>query len=181
LSAYGPILYWASAHQYHHKHADTDLDLNSPKRGFWHSYLYWRLTEASTKKIDLKNKCVIRAARDPAIVFLSKNFISINWTVIVLLALVDVNLLLSLYILPVFIEQQRMNILNSLAHMKLPGSYKIENTSDNSYNNAVLGILTLGFGWHNAHHSKPWELVNTHHWWELDIEGLIGKFISKKN
>jgi stearoyl-CoA desaturase (delta-9 desaturase) len=180
LSAYGPILYWVSQHQHHHKHADAEEDINSPIKGFWHSFFYWRFTEAATKKIHVKNYCTIRAAKDPVIVFLSKHFIVINLAVIVLLYFISIDLLVTMYLLPVLIEQLRVNVLNSLAHMKLPGSYRIAESKDNSYNNIVLGYLTLGFGWHNAHHANPRELVNSHRWWEIDIEGLVGKLISKK-
>lgn len=180
LSAYGPILYWVSQHQHHHKHADTEEDINSPLKGFWHSFFYWRFKDLATKKIHLKNYCTLRAAKDPVIVFLSKHFITINLTVMFVLYLVSVDLLVSIYLIPVLFEQLRVSVLNSLAHMKLPGSYRVFNSKDNSYNNLILGYLTLGFGWHNAHHANPRELVNSHRWWELDIEGLIGKFISKK-
>jgi stearoyl-CoA desaturase (delta-9 desaturase) len=174
-------LYWVSQHQHHHKHADTDEDINSPLKGFWHSFFYWRFKESATKKIHLKNYCTIRAAKDPVIVFLSTHFIKINLAVMLLLCAISVDLLVSCYLLPILIEQLRVNVLNSLAHMKLPGSYKIADSNDNSYNNVVLGFLTLGFGWHNAHHANPRELINTHRWWEIDVEGLIGKLISKKS
>jgi stearoyl-CoA desaturase (delta-9 desaturase) len=180
LSAYGPILYWVSQHQHHHKHADTEEDINSPVKGFWHSFFYWRFTESATKKIHIKNYCTIRAAKDPVIVFLSNYFIAINLTVMIVLYIISLDLLVSMYLLPVLFEQLRVSVLNSLAHMKLPGSYKIAESKDNSYNNLFLGYLTLGFGWHNAHHVNPRELVNSHRWWEIDIEGLIGKLISKK-
>jgi len=39
----------------------------------------------------------------------------------------------------------------------------------------------LGFGWHNNHHHNPRELINSHRWWEVDVEGQIAKLISKRN
>lgn len=179
LSAYGPIMYWVTEHQYHHKHVDKEEDINSPAKGFWHSFLYWRFLKDATSKVDIRNYCSIRAARDPLLVNLSLYFVHIIYFTVVVLWLIDTNLLVSLFLVPVFIEHLRVNMLNSVAHIKLPGSYRLFDSNDNSYNNVVLGWLTFGFGWHNAHHANPKELVNSHRWYELDIEGLIGKALSK--
>src|SRR4051812_37347773 len=29
------VLWWAAHHRMHHRYSDTELDLHSPKRGFW--------------------------------------------------------------------------------------------------------------------------------------------------
>lgn len=181
LSAYGPIIYWISQHQHHHKYADTDEDINDPKKGFWHSFLYWRLKKESIKKIHIKNYCTIKAAKDPIIVFLNKHFYKIIYSVVVLLILIDFTFFISFYLIPIFIEHNRIGILNSLSHMKFFGSYKVANNDDNSYNNILLGYLTLGFGWHNFHHKHPEKMINTHYWWEIDFEGIICRALSKKN
>ena len=46
-------------------------------------------------------------------------------------------------------------------------------TPDTSQNNILVGLLTLGFGWHNNHHHNPRELVNQYRWWEIDVEGPV--------
>lgn len=180
FSAYGPIMYWVAQHQHHHKHADHDEDINTPGKGFWHSFLYWRFSEKATKKVDIRNYCSLRAARDPVIMKLSTYFTPIIYLVMLILLVIDINWLVSLFLIPVFIEQIRVNVLNSLAHMNLPGSYRLFDSDDTSYNNIFLGWLTFGFGWHNAHHANPRELINTHRWWELDVEGIIGKLLSRR-
>jgi stearoyl-CoA desaturase (delta-9 desaturase) len=40
----GP-LWWAAHHRNHHKFADTDRDLHSPRRGFWWSHVGWILCD----------------------------------------------------------------------------------------------------------------------------------------
>lgn len=179
LAAYGPILYWVSEHQHHHKHADSDKDINNPSKGFWHSFLYWRFKTEAEKCILIKDKNTIQAAKDPILVYLSKNFIGIIYLFAAITLLLGFNVFASVFVLPIFIEHLRINILNSVAHIKLPGSYRNFNSNDNSYNNILLGYITLGFGWHNNHHNNPGELVNQHHWYEVDIEGLLAKSISK--
>ena len=40
----GP-LWWAGHHRVHHRYADTDRDIHSPKRGFWWSQVGWILCD----------------------------------------------------------------------------------------------------------------------------------------
>jgi fatty-acid desaturase len=40
--------------------------------------------------------------------------------------------------------------------------------------------LLLGFGWHNNHHADPKKLILTENWWEIDLEGYMGKILSKE-
>jgi stearoyl-CoA desaturase (delta-9 desaturase) len=84
-----------------------------------------------------------------------------------------------MFILPAFIEHARINAISSLSHMKLPLSYRNFDTPDDSYNNIVIGILSFGFGWHNNHHNNQRELINSHRWYEVDLEGLFARLISK--
>ncbi len=181
LAAYGPLLYWVTQHQYHHKHTDTDKDINDPKKGFWHSFLYWRLTKNAENFILLKDKNSLLIAKDKIFVWLSKYFISIIYLFALTSLLFGPSIFISMFVFPIFIEHFRINILNSLAHLNIPGSYKNFSHNDNSQNNFILGIITFGFGWHNNHHANPGELINTHKWWELDIEGQLAKLISKKS
>jgi stearoyl-CoA desaturase (delta-9 desaturase) len=179
LSTYGPVLYWVAEHQHHHKHVDTEHDINNPKHGFWHSFLYWRFTKKSLDAVLIKNRCSIIAMNDKMLLWMSNYFALIVYTYLVVSLLFGLPIFISVFVLPVFIEQIRLNVLNSIVHMKIPGSYQNFPNEDSSYNNILIGYLTFGFGWHNNHHHNPRELVNSHRWYEIDIEGLIGKLLSK--
>lgn len=181
LSTYGPIIYWISEHQHHHKFADTEKDINNPSKGFWHSFFYWRFTLDAEHAILIKDRGVLIAIHDPVINFLNKHFNLIVYTFAIVTLLSGLDNFLSIFVLPILIEQLRLNLLNSVAHLKLLGSYQNFAGKDNSYNNIILGYITFGFGWHNNHHNNPRELINQHNWYEVDIEGCIGKLISKKS
>ncbi len=56
--------------------------------------------------------------------------------------------------------------INSLAHRWGKRRY---DTPDNSRNNLVLALLTLGEGWHNNHHHYPVSVKQGFYWWEIDI------------
>jgi len=181
LSAYAPILFWVAEHQYHHKYSDTDKDPSSPtKQGFWYSFLYWRFLKENLNKILILHICSKTIMRDKFLMFLNNNFTLIIWAHVILLWIIDPSLLLSLMLLPIFIESLRVNIVNSVSHYpNIPFNYRNHPSQDNSYNNIVVGYLTFGFGWHNNHHQNPRKLIIQDKWWELDIEGYLGKLLSK--
>ncbi len=182
VGGFAPIHFWVAIHQKHHKISDTPADPSSPSQyGFLQSFLIYRLKESTNRVISLQNYCARRVFKDPQLMWLSKNFITINWVVFVILFLINPSLCLSLYVLPVLLEHTRENTVSSITHMNIPFlNYRNFDTPDTSQNNILVGYLTLGFGWHNNHHHNARELINTHRWWEIDIEGIIAKLISKK-
>jgi stearoyl-CoA desaturase (delta-9 desaturase) len=56
--------------------------------------------------------------------------------------------------------------VNSLAHVW--GKRRF-NTSDQSRNNSLIALLTLGEGWHNNHHHFPSAARQGFYWWEIDL------------
>ena len=56
--------------------------------------------------------------------------------------------------------------INSLAHRFGKRRY---DTGDDSRNNLLLAILTLGEGWHNNHHHYPVSARQGFYWWEIDL------------
>jgi stearoyl-CoA desaturase (delta-9 desaturase) len=57
-------------------------------------------------------------------------------------------------------------VINSLAHRW--GARRYE-TGDESRNNPLLALITLGEGWHNNHHRYPSAARQGFYWWELDL------------
>jgi stearoyl-CoA desaturase (delta-9 desaturase) len=41
-------------------------------------------------------------------------------------------------------------------------------TTDNSRNNALLAVITMGEGWHNNHHHYQRSVRQGFFWWEFD-------------
>ena len=56
--------------------------------------------------------------------------------------------------------------INSLAHAFGSRRYA---TRDDSRNNPLLAVLTLGEGWHNNHHHYPASASLGFFWWEIDV------------
>lgn len=182
LSAFGPLSFWVSQHAYHHQKSDTPADPSSPGQyGFWESFSWWKLRTSTLKKVKVRHYCVMRLLRDDGMMRISDWAFPIVWIYALFLLWCGPAWFVSLFIIPTFFEHMRLNLVSSISHMKLPFSYRNFDTPDTSYNNIFLGYLFFGFGWHNNHHQDQRELVNSHRWWELDIEGLIGKLLSKRN
>ena len=66
--------------------------------------------------------------------------------------------------------------INSLAHVWGSRRYA---TSDDSRNNPLLAVLTLGEGWHNNHHHYQRTARQGFQWWELDITYYVLKLLEK--
>lgn len=56
--------------------------------------------------------------------------------------------------------------VNSLAHVWGRRRYA---TKDQSRNNLMIALLTLGEGWHNNHHHFPGAARQGFYWWEIDL------------
>lgn len=180
LSAYAPIIFFSANHIYHHQVSDTEKDPSSPRFGFWESFLWWRMRQSVLKKINVRNKPVKRILADPVLRYMSVNFMKIVYFYVLILFLIGGPwAVLNFFLLPAFIEHLRVNLISSISHINIPGSYRNHNTKDTSQNHYIFGILSFGFGWHNNHHGRAGAVSLHEKWWELDIEGLISKLLSK--
>ncbi len=65
--------------------------------------------------------------------------------------------------------------INSLAHRY--GSREF-NTPDDSRNNFLLSLITLGEGWHNNHHFYAGSVRQGFYWWQIDITFYVLKLMS---
>ena len=65
--------------------------------------------------------------------------------------------------------------INSLAHVRGRKRYV---TGDDSRNNWLLALLTMGEGWHNNHHAYQSSARQGFAWWEIDATFYILKALS---
>jgi stearoyl-CoA desaturase (delta-9 desaturase) len=159
----GP-LWWASWHRRHHRHSDTEHDAHSPSRGgFWHAHVGWFL-DGSHDRPDLAN--VKDLARFPELRFLERH----KWLPIVAYAVACFAIgswsgLVWGFVVSTIAVLHATALINSLAHVW--GSRRFA-TNDQSRNNALLAIITLGEGWHNNHHDQMNVTRQGVRWWEID-------------
>ena len=182
LSTYSPLLFWVGTHQTHHRLADSFKDIQSPSHHtFWESFMSWKFRTGLEKTFSLRDYCTRQCLRDPSLIAIDKYTVLIIWSWALFLFVISPSILVSVFVFPAFIEHTRVNLTNYAGHKsKLPFNYRNINSDDSSQNNLLLGWLGFGMGWHNNHHANERELVNTHNWWEIDLEGQIAKIITRK-
>lgn len=186
------VLHWAANHRVHHKYSDTPKDPHSKKiYGFYYSHVGWIM---GPDYKETKFNLIKDYAKFPELVWLNKYHL-----------IPPLTLMLSAYFLGGYIntpaaEMSFMAILtnglstliigfffstillfhgtfsiNSLMHMFGKKRYE---SNDESKNNLILALITLGEGWHNNHHYYMKSTRQGFYWWEIDITYYILKVFS---
>jgi stearoyl-CoA desaturase (delta-9 desaturase) len=168
MAAQGPLLYWVANHRRHHHYSDHPGDPHSPRfdgerelgglSGFWHAHVEWNFAH------DLTNAAVYckDLLRDPLVARINKRYYL--WVLLGLLlpALVGGAVTQSMSgavsgflwggLVRLFFSYHATSGINSIAHAF--GSRPFA-TREQSRNNLLLVLPTLGEGWHNNHHAFP--------------------------
>lgn len=158
------VVWWASHHRVHHKHSDVEGDVHSVQRdGFFWGHLGWILC----RKYEAVEVDKVRdLMKFPELLWLDRwwwipptalgvgSFVLGGWFGLVWGFFVSTTLL-----------WHGTFTINSLTHMFGSRRYA---TTDNSRNNALLALITLGEGWHNNHHYYQRSVRQGFFWWELD-------------
>ena len=173
----GPI-WWAAHHRHHHLHSDQPGDVHSPRhRGFVWSHMGWFLSRRHFAP-DLGR------ARDllkfPELRWLDRFDILVPFLLAFGLLLLGgwlashrpelgvtaAQLLVWGFFVSTVACYHGTYTINSLCHVWGRRRYA---TGDESRNNFLLALLTLGEGWHNNHHRYPASARQGFYWWEVDI------------
>ena len=168
------VLWWASKHRHHHLHSDTETDVHSPRhQGFVYSHLGWIFSRKNDVADLVK---VADFARYPELMWLHKH----ELVPPVVLALLSVliagwsGLVVGFFWSTVLVYHATFCI-NSLAHVRGRRRYV---TGDNSRNNWLLALFTMGEGWHNNHHAYQSSVRQGFRWWEIDATFYLLKALS---
>ena len=167
-------LWWAAHHRDHHKYSDTPKDPHSYRDyGFWYSHVGWILS-TETEETDYSR--ISDLARYPELRWLN------NWHLVPPVALA-VGLWLvgswpalvwGFFVSTTLLWHGTFTI-NSLSHIWGKRRYA---TTDDSKNNPVLAIVTMGEGWHNNHHYYPRSVRQGFHWWQIDMTYYVLRALS---
>jgi stearoyl-CoA desaturase (delta-9 desaturase) len=170
MSVQGAVIHWVADHRRHHAFTDIEGDPHSPHvhegegwrgvlHGLWHSHMGWlfegQRTSATRFAPDLKKDPVIRwvdkyfplwALLGLAIPFvlgfaISGGSLFAGFTAFVWAGLVRV-----------FLLHHATWSVNSICHMYGRRPFAIE---DESRDNWLVAMISLGEGWHHSHHAFP--------------------------
>jgi stearoyl-CoA desaturase (delta-9 desaturase) len=168
------VLWWSAHHRRHHKLSDQPGDLHSPRlEGFWHSHVGWILSPQH-EKTDFDR--IKDFAKYPELRLLNTFHIvpPILMAVVLYLGWGGWGLTYGFFLSTVLLWHGTFTI-NSLSHVWGKRRYE---TTDDSRNNWVLALVTIGEGWHNNHHYYQRATNNGFYWWEIDITYYILKMMS---
>ncbi|CAG4970520.1 unnamed protein product [Colias eurytheme] len=154
---------WVRDHRLHHKKSETFADPHDANRGFFFSHVGWLMMKkhphviSEGSKIDMSD-----ITSDPMLVFFNRYFNTFKFIFCFLIPIV----------IPVYMfgEELFVSVLstlvryiaslnatwsvNSFAH--LHGLKPYDKDIMPSENN-IVSIFALGEGWHNYHHTFPWD------------------------
>jgi stearoyl-CoA desaturase (delta-9 desaturase) len=168
------VLWWTAKHRHHHLHSDTHEDVHSPRqRGFLYSHVGWVFSRQHDTTDLVK---VADFARYPELMWLHKYELLPAVVLGVICFLVGgwSGLVVGFFWSTVLVYHATFCI-NSLAHVRGRKRYV---TGDDSRNNWVLAIFTMGEGWHNNHHAYQSSARQGFRRWEIDPTFYILKALS---
>jgi stearoyl-CoA desaturase (delta-9 desaturase) len=162
----GPI-WWASKHVAHHRFADRDGDPHSPGlRGFYYAHVGWFLDDPAQDPVDPHSPVVRDFGLFPEIRLLDRFYFLPPLLLALACALAGGGPgVVWGFCVPTFLLSHATFAINTVNHTL--GSRRFE-TPDNSRNNVLTALLTLGEGWHNNHHRYQRAARNGFYSWELD-------------
>jgi stearoyl-CoA desaturase (delta-9 desaturase) len=171
LAMQGPVTQWVTDHRKHHALSDQDGDPHSPHaghgegpwaavKGFTHAHVGWLFTLKGMERgwqygRDLYEDRLIRWIDRLYLLWVVVTF-GLPFLVGYLVGEMSWGLGLEALVwgglVRVFAYQHATFSVNSICHMFGRRSYR---SRDESRNNWVVALLTMGEGWHNNHHAFP--------------------------
>ena len=173
-SAQKGALWWAAHHRRHHKFSDLPGDVHSVKQsGFWHSHVGWVVGRQYDQT---RLEEVPDLARFPELRWLDRyKLLPALALAVACLAFGGLHGLVWGFFVSTILLWHGTFTINSLSHMI--GRRRFV-TTDDSRNNWLLAIVTLGEGWHNNHHHYQSSARQGFYWWEYDIAYYFVKLLA---
>jgi len=188
MAVEGPLFNWVATHRCHHQHSDKEDDPHSPHthgagirnilRGIWHAQMGWVINHRppSFKRYipDLYKDRMLRfihhafplwVALGLLIPAMFAGLFTMSWTGVLL------GFLWGGLVRVFFVHHVTWSV-NSVCHIWGTRAYECH---DESRNNAIVGVLALGEGWHNNHHAFPTSARHGLKWWQFDASWLFIK------
>ena len=182
MAVQGSVLEWVATHRRHHQHSDTPHDPHSPHnsgdgfwgavRGFYHAHIGWAFKinppdhARYVKDLYQSPSMRVASAMFPFWIVLGLAIPAVLGGLITgtwygaLLGFIWGGLV------RIFLIHHVTWSVNSVCHLWGSRPYP---DKDESRNNFVVGVLTMGEGWHNNHHAFPTSARHGLRWWQLDV------------
>lgn len=186
MAGQNDIYDWVRDHRVHHKYSETDADPHNVKRGFFFAHVGWLMCKKHPevtrkgKEIDCSD-----VYNDPVVRFQMRYHIPMT--------------ILLCFVVPTmipyrFFGESRWNaffvaailrwvfqlngtwLVNSAAHMWGQKPYdKFISPAENMF----VSFLAIGEGFHNYHHTFPWDYSTSELGWKMNFSTMFIDFMAK--
>jgi len=155
---------WSVGHRVHHKYSDSDADPHNTKRGFFFAHVGW-LFRKEHPLVSMKERLYDYSdlERDGVVMFQHKYYYYIYAIMTLILPMIVQLILAGDTLLDAFLLSVVMRnisiyhdtaFVNSAAHMFGDRPY---NDVIDPRENYYVSLAAFGEGYHNYHHSYPWD------------------------
>jgi len=162
------VLNWSADHRVHHAHVDEERDPYNITKGFWWAHMGWIFFENE----DIPASVVRDLSEDPIVRWQARYYawigLGVAMGIPLVVGLLTGHLLGCLLIggvLRIVVSHHGTFFINSLCHMVGHRPYSTEHSARDS---AVMAVLAFGEGYHNYHHSFPFDYRNGVKVWQFD-------------
>ncbi len=170
ISMQNDILEWSRDHRVHHKYSETDADPHNAKRGFFFAHIGWLLLRKHPQVlINGRNIDMSDLLADPVVMFQHRHYLKLCliFTLVLPVAIPwyfwGEDFWVSYCLLFGFRYVASLHftwLVNSAAHLWGSRPY---NKGINPSDNHLVTVLTIGEGYHNYHHTFPYD-YSTSEW-----------------
>lgn len=164
----GAPIMWASTHVKHHAHSDEEDDPHTPLHGFWYAHCGWLFGKQNFPSPEVYAPHLLK---DPLVVFINRY--TLLWMALALVIPFAIGGWTGLVwggFVRIFLTTHITWSVNSICHTFGKRAFE---TTDESRNEWIIGVLGLGEGWHNNHHAFPRNAFHGMRWWQFDLSGIV--------
>jgi len=162
------VLNWSADHRVHHAHVDEERDPYNIQKGFWWAHIGWIFFDNEAPPASV----VRDLAEDPLVRWQNRHYkwlgVAVAFGIPLAVGLATGRLLGCLLIggvLRVVVSHHGTFFINSLCHMVGRQTYSREHSARDS---GIMAVLAFGEGYHNYHHSFPFDYRNGVKVWQFD-------------
>ena len=166
----GSPISWVLIHKAHHKYSDTDRDPHSAKDVL--KYLIGKYPTVSAKGMR-------RLAQSKFNKIMHRHYYLIMLAYGAVWATLGFEYFCYGFVYPMVLTMVAGHLVNWYTHSNYILNYRLHDTKDTSQNNAIIGVLTWGEGFHNTHHRYAGRANFSMRWWELDVTFLFAQLLKK--
>lgn len=168
ISMQNDIIEWCRDHRVHHKFSETSADPHNAKRGFFFAHVGWLLMKKHPDVfIKGRNVDISDLKRDPVVQFQHRYYLLLCFIFTALIPTIvpwyfwGEDFWVAFIVLFVFRYVMTLHstwLVNSAAHLWGSRNYdKNCNPSDNRF----VCFAAIGEGWHNYHHTFPYDYATS--------------------